>query len=71
MVLASFPGPAKLSVACSTRFTVLKATESWAGPGNEASVVCQLLEMSVQKKNKTSSLHVLHVVGWHQLQHYD
>jgi len=31
--LASFPGPAQLSVACST---ILKATESWAGPGNEA-----------------------------------
>ena len=34
--LASFPGPAQLSVACSTRLTVLQATESWAGPGNEA-----------------------------------
>ena len=32
-VLASFPGPAHLSVAC---FSVLQATESWAGPGNEA-----------------------------------
>ena len=31
--LASFPGPAQLSVAFST---VLQATESWAGPGNEA-----------------------------------
>ena len=30
--VASFPGPAQLSVAC-----VLQATESWAGPGNEAS----------------------------------
>ena len=30
--IASFPGPAQLSVACS-------ATESWAGPGNEASGV--------------------------------
>ena len=28
---ASFPGPAQLSVAC--RFSVLQATESWAGPG--------------------------------------
>ena len=28
--LALFPGPAQLSVACST------AMESWAGPGNEA-----------------------------------
>ena len=38
--LASFPGPAQLSVACS-RFSVLQANESWAGPGNEASsVVC-------------------------------
>ena len=37
--LASFPGHAQLFVACSTvkRFTVLQATESWAGPGNEAS----------------------------------
>ena len=39
--LASFPGPAQLSVACSTdkyckRRKVLQATESWAGPGNEA-----------------------------------
>ena len=32
-VLASVPGSAQLSVACST---VLQATESWAGPGNEA-----------------------------------
>ena len=31
--VASFPGPTQLSVTCST---VLKATESWAGPGNEA-----------------------------------
>ena len=30
--LALFPGPAQLSVACST---VLQVTESWAGPGNE------------------------------------
>ena len=30
--LASFPGPAQLFVACST----VIATESWAGPGNEA-----------------------------------
>ena len=35
--LASFPGPAQLSVACSTdRFSILQATESWVGPGNEA-----------------------------------
>ena len=33
--LASFPGPAQLSVACS-HGKVLQATESWAGPGNEA-----------------------------------
>ena len=33
--LASFPGPAQLSVAIST--SVLQATKSWAGPGNEAS----------------------------------
>ena len=32
--LASFPGPAQLSFAFST---VKQATESWAGPGNEAS----------------------------------
>ena len=31
--LASFPGPAQLSVASST---VLEATERWAGPENEA-----------------------------------
>ena len=31
--LASFPGPAQLSVAIST---VKQATKSWAGPGNEA-----------------------------------
>ena len=31
--IASFPGPAQLSVACSAD----QATESWAGPGNEAS----------------------------------
>ena len=38
--VASFPGPAQLSVACYGKagFTVLKATESWAGPGNEASL---------------------------------
>ena len=34
MVAASFPGPAQLSVA-----SILQATESWAGPGYEASVV--------------------------------
>ena len=33
--LASFPGPTQLSVAIST---VLQATKSWAGPGNEASI---------------------------------
>ena len=57
MNLASFPGPAQLSVACSTSLVprlsvatkslgtrlpvlqyVLQATETWAGPGNEASV---------------------------------
>ena len=32
--VASFPGPAQLSVACS--HSVLQVTESWAGPGNEA-----------------------------------
>ena len=32
LVIASFPGPAQLSVT-----SVLQATESWAGPGNEAS----------------------------------
>ena len=31
--LTSFPGPAQLSVTCST---VLEAMESWVGPGNEA-----------------------------------
>ena len=31
--MASFPGPAQLSVTC---ITVLEAAESWAGPGNEA-----------------------------------
>ena len=38
LLLASFPGPAQLSVAISTvkRFSVLQATKSWAGPGNEA-----------------------------------
>ena len=30
-ILASFPGPARLSVA-----SLLQATKSWAGPGNEA-----------------------------------
>ena len=35
-LLASFPGPAQLSVTCSTEKRVLQATESWAGPGNEA-----------------------------------
>ena len=36
--VASFPGPAQLSVAISTvkRGSVLQATKSWAGPGNEA-----------------------------------
>ena len=33
--VASFPGPAQLSVAIST-VSVLQATKSWAGPGNEA-----------------------------------
>ena len=36
VLLASFPGPAQLSVAIST---VLQATKSWAGPGNEATVL--------------------------------
>ena len=31
MLLASFPGPAQLSVTCST--------EIWVGPGNEASML--------------------------------
>ena len=29
-------GPTQLSVACNTASDVLQATESWAGPGNEA-----------------------------------
>ena len=32
--IASFPGPAQFSIA-----SVLQATESWAGPGNEASSI--------------------------------
>ena len=31
--IALFPGPTQLSIAC---FSILQATESWAGPGNEA-----------------------------------
>ena len=36
-VVASFPGPAQLSVA-----SVLQATKSWAGPGNEAMHVARM-----------------------------
>ena len=32
-VLASFPGPCD---AFGSRFSVLQATKSWVGPGNEA-----------------------------------
>ena len=32
-MIASLPGSAQVSVACST---VLEVTESWAGPGNKA-----------------------------------
>ena len=38
-IVASFPGPAQLFIACST---VLIATESWAGPGNEANQIALL-----------------------------
>ena len=40
--LASFPGPAQLSVA-----SVLQATESWAGPGNEASETSRLMRLEL------------------------
>ena len=37
--LASFPGPAQLSVTCST--------ESWAGPGNEATCLSSYLSIGI------------------------
>ena len=52
-LLASFPGPAQLSVAC---FTVLKAKESWAGPGNEAS---RLLCTYIVPKMLLKPIHML------------
>ena len=38
--VASFPDPTHLSVVISmeNHFSVLQATESWAGPGNEATL---------------------------------
>ena len=41
-IVASFPGPAQLSVACSTN---LKVTESWVGPGNEAISIAQYVTL--------------------------
>ena len=40
-IVTSLPGPVQLSVACSTENRVLQATESWAGPGNEAMGILQ------------------------------
>ena len=34
--LASFPGSPHTRIKNRNRFSVLQATESWAGPGNEA-----------------------------------
>ena len=36
IIVASFPGPRAASVA---RKNVLQATKSWAGPGNEATII--------------------------------
>ena len=43
--LASFPGPAQLSVAIS----VLQAMKSWAGPGNEAKYALFMLLQDSRK----------------------
>ena len=40
-IATSFPGPAQLSITCSTEKRVLQATESWVGPGNEAMGIVQ------------------------------
>ena len=57
--LASFPGSVQLSVASSTVQFVLEATESWAGPGNEA-VMHMLLACSC-------NMYMLHARAWHML----
>ena len=46
--LASFSGPAQLSVASN----ILEATESWAGPENEASAMSQVLHYVSQSSNE-------------------
>ena len=46
-MVASFPGPAQLSITCST-----EATESWMGPGNEAINMVLLAEYSVDVTSK-------------------
>ena len=41
--IASFPGPAQLSDACSTYYKQQKAMESWAEPGNAAMSAASLI----------------------------
>ena len=72
MLLASFPRPAQLSVTCST--------ESWAGPGNEASMLllkntillvsihyllCQISRARVLYSKLTSENHAVTVIAAH------
>ena len=52
--VASFPGPTQLSVACSTVSGVLQATESWAGPGNEASSCVRRLAAAALRTRRRS-----------------
>ena len=40
-ILASFPGPAQLSVVCSTEKQFIHA---WGEPGNEASLILQVIK---------------------------
>ena len=58
-ILASFPGPTQLSVTCGTeKQGVLKAPESWAGPGKEASCISLLQVHFTYAILNTKSIHL-------------
>ena len=75
-VLASFPGPAQLSVTSSTVRSILKAMESWAGPGNipywkwqkaGRGLGTRLLCACCLHVHVTCAMHMLHARAWHML----
>ena len=45
LIVASFPGPAQLSVT-----SILQTMESWAGPGNEANLIAGAAEQVQQTR---------------------